>query len=109
VDVGDRIDFTVRVTNRGPRRATEVVQLYLRDPVASATRPVRELKRFTRVHLDAGETRKVRFTLTPHDLAFVGRDMRPVVEPGRFEAWVGGSSATELGLEFHVHTTPSSD
>lgn len=108
-DVGDRIDFTVRVTNRGPRRATEVVQLYLRDPVASATRPVRELKRFTRVHLDAGETRKVRFTLTPHDLAFVGRDMRPVVEPGRFEAWVGGSSATELGLEFHVHTTPSSD
>jgi len=99
----DRLEFTVRVHNAGPREVTEVVQLYLRDPVASVTRPVRELKDFARVHLDVGESRKVRFTLTAEDLIFHGRDMQPVVEPGRFEAWVGGSSAADLGLEFRLH------
>lgn len=99
-EVGDPLHFSVRVCNDGSRGATEVVQLYLRDPVASVTRPVRELKRFRRVHLDPGESRRVRFTLHAADLAFTGRDMRPVVEPGRFHAWVGGSARATLGLEF---------
>ena len=99
----DRLELTVRVHNRGSRAATEVVQLYVRDPVASVTRPVRELKRFDRVHLDPGESRTVRFELTARDLVFHGRDMRPVVEAGRFEAWVGGSSAADLHLEFQLH------
>ncbi|MGK7310714.1 MAG: glycoside hydrolase family 3 N-terminal domain-containing protein [Candidatus Longimicrobiales bacterium M2_2A_002] len=99
----DRLELTVRVHNRGTRAATEVVQLYVRDPVASVTRPVRELKRFARIHLEAGESRQIRFELTARDLVFHGRDMRPVVESGRFEAWVGGSSAADLHLEFRLH------
>ena len=101
--ITERLAFTVTVHNRGDRACTEVVQLYIRDPVASVTRPVRELKRFARVHLDAGESRTVHFELGARDLAFHGRDMRPVVEPGRFEAWVGGSSRAEHSLEFHLH------
>ncbi len=104
--LSDHLEFTVQVRNRGHRAVTEVVQLYVRDPVASVTRPVRELKRFARVALDANESRTVRFELTARDLAFHGRDMRPVVEPGRFEAWVGGSSSTGLHLEFHLHPGP---
>ncbi len=94
------IDFTVQVTNRASRSVHEVVQLYLRDLVASVTRPVRELKRFERVALGGGESRSVRLTLSARDLAFVGREMRPIIERGRFQVWVGGSSAAELSAEF---------
>jgi beta-glucosidase len=69
------------------------VQLYLRDRISSVTRPIRELKGFTRISLQPGETRSVTFTLTPDDLSFLDVHMQRVVEPGLFDVMVGGSSA----------------
>lgn len=88
------------LTNVGERMADEVVQLYVRDVVANVTRPVRELKGFTRVRLQPGERQIVRFTVTADDLAFYGRQMRRMTEPGTFHVWIGGSSTTDLRAEF---------
>jgi beta-glucosidase len=79
-----------------------VVQLYVRDLVGNITRPVRELKGFRRVRLEPGETTTVEFELHTDDLIFFGRDMRPVVEPGEFHAWIGGSSDTNLRTQFRI-------
>jgi beta-glucosidase len=102
VRLGEEIRFRVDVTNVGHRSATEVVQLYVRDPVASVTRPVRELKAFRRVPLDPGETATVRFVLHTDDLAFHGAEMRRAAEPGAFRAWVGGSSEAALEARFQL-------
>jgi beta-glucosidase len=83
---------TVTVTNTGKVAGDEIVQLYIRDPVSSATRPVKELKGFQRVSLKAGESRDVEFPLTGETLAFHGRDMKWMVEPGEFEVMTGRSS-----------------
>ncbi|MEV4341875.1 glycoside hydrolase family 3 N-terminal domain-containing protein [Streptomyces sp. NPDC049590] len=83
--------FTVR--NTGERAGTEVVQLYLHDPVASVVQPVQRLIGYARVPLAAGETRRVRVTV-PADLAsFTGRDGRRVVEPGELHLRLAASSA----------------
>ena len=71
----------------------EVVQLYVRDEEASVTRPVKELRGFRRVHLAAGERRRVTFRLAAEQLAFTGLDGRLVLEPGRMRVMVGTSSA----------------
>jgi beta-glucosidase len=84
---------TATVTNSGKRASDEVVQLYIHDLVSSVTRPVQELKGIQRVHLKPGESRRVKFTLGPPDLGFYDVNMKWVVEPGRFEIMVGGSSA----------------
>ena len=84
---------SVKVTNIGKRPGDEVVQLYLHDVVASVTRPVKELRGFSRVHLDPGETKRVDFNLGPADLGLWDRDMQRVVEPGTFDILVGASSA----------------
>lgn len=91
---------SVDVVNTGARDAHEVVQLYVRDVVASVTRPVRELKGFERVHVAPGETRTVQFTLRADDLAFYGRQMTRAPEPGVFHVWVGGDSCAELQAQF---------
>jgi len=85
---------TVRctVTNTGLRSGAEVVQLYLRDELASVARPLRELKGFTRVFLAPGESREVSFTVTPDMLALLGRDLKPIVEPGTVRIMIGASS-----------------
>jgi beta-glucosidase len=96
--VGEPLEVTVTVDvqNTGSREGTEVVQLYIRDPAASATRPVKELKVFRRVHLAAGEAKTVRFVMGPGDLALWDADMRYVVEPGQFEVFVGPNSVQVL-------------
>ena len=68
------------------------MQLYIRDRVSSVTRPVKELKGFAKVRLEAGETRTVAIEITPASLAFYDIDMNYVVEPGEFEIMVGTSS-----------------
>ncbi|HYD53543.1 MAG TPA: glycoside hydrolase family 3 N-terminal domain-containing protein [Gemmatimonadaceae bacterium] len=98
----DSLVVTVEVTNTGARAGDEVVQLYLRDDVASVTRPVRELKGFERVTLRAGERRTVRFVLRPDALAFHDADLRRVIEPGTFTLWVGGSSVGGKEARFRV-------
>jgi beta-glucosidase len=85
-----------------------VAQLYIRDQVASVTRPVRELKAFERVWLEPGERRTVEFVLTTRDFAFTGRDMRPTVESGRFSIWVGRDSDTTHRVEFELLPVDSS-
>jgi beta-glucosidase len=80
------------VTNTGARAGSEVVQMYIRDLFSSATRPIKELKAFHKIFLEAGETKNVAFEITPEQLAFYDIHMKYVVEPGEFEIMVGSSS-----------------
>jgi beta-glucosidase len=96
VRAGDPVDVSVTVRNTGARDGVEVVQLYMRHDAPSVTRPVRELRGFQRVALKAGESRTVRFTLRPTDLAMYDLDMRRVVEPGSYSLGAGESSEASL-------------
>lgn len=98
------VKVSVEVENTGRRAGDEVVQLYIRDVAASVTRPVKELRGFKRVSLRAGEKRKVEFTLTPKELSFLDRNLKPVVEPGEFQVFVGNSSDSGLQTSFEVVT-----
>ena len=89
-----RATVSVTVKNTGKRAGDEVVQLYIHDVVSSVTRPVQELKGFRRIHLAPGEAKRVDFSIGPDELSFYDREMKRVVEPGRFELMVGGSSAS---------------
>ncbi len=93
IPVGSEATVSVEVVNTGERAGDEVVQLYLRDVLSSLPRPVLELKGFQRITLEPGERRTVTFTVGSRELAFLGKGMQPVVEPGDFEIKVGGSSA----------------
>lgn len=86
------VEVTVDVTNTGKRDGEEIVQLYIRDEYSSATRPLKELKNFKRVHLKAGETQQVSFTLTPEMLSYYDAEMHYGVEKGTFKIMVGPSS-----------------
>jgi beta-glucosidase len=91
--LGDEVAIAVEVENIGERAGDEVVQLYVRDEEASVTRPVKELRGFRRVHLAAGERRRVTFRLAAEQLAFTGLDGQLVLEPGHMRVMVGTSSA----------------
>jgi beta-glucosidase len=80
------------VTNTGDRAGSEIVQMYIRDLVSSATRPMKELKGFRRIVLEPGESSTVTFDITPDLLSFYDADMKFTVEPGDFEIMVGNSS-----------------
>jgi beta-glucosidase len=80
------------VRNSGTRAGDEVVQLYVRDVLASVARPIMELKGFERVALAPGEQRTVTFTLGPKDLRLLNEQMKWVVEPGAFRIMIGASS-----------------
>lgn len=92
---GDATSVRAEVTNVGERAGTEVIQMYIRDRVSSVTRPVKELKGFTRVTLEPGERRTVELPITSDRLAFYDIHMDLVVEPGEFEIMVGISSREE--------------
>ncbi|HEY2896805.1 MAG TPA: glycoside hydrolase family 3 N-terminal domain-containing protein [Gemmatimonadaceae bacterium] len=102
IRAGDSLGVSVSVSNVGTRDADEVVQLYLRDDVASVARPVKQLVRFQRVHLRAGTTQAVSFTLGARDLSFYDLQMRRVVEPGSFTLFAGTSSADTREAHFIV-------
>jgi beta-glucosidase len=93
---GAAATVSVDVTNTGPVRADEIVQLYIHATVSMPVRPVEELKDFARVALAPGETRTVTFSLTPDKLEAYDINMRRTVEPGTFEVLVGGSSVDVL-------------
>jgi beta-glucosidase len=84
--------ISLEVQNTGKRKGSEVVQLYINDVISSVVTPYIELKGFEKVMLEPGETKTVHFTLRPDDLSLIGRDMKPVVEAGKFEVLVGSSS-----------------
>jgi beta-glucosidase len=99
-------DGTVKVSftlaNTGDRAGTEVVQVYVRDLVGSITRPVKELKHFERVTLEPGESKALTVDIPVEDLAFVGLDGVKKVEPGDFQLWVAGDSASGTPVAFKV-------
>jgi len=95
LSMNGEIAISARVTNRGSRAAEEVVQLYTHDRIASVTRPVRELKAYRKILLAPGQSETVRFSLRAADLAFYGRENRPIVEPGTFDVWVAPSAESD--------------
>src|SRR5215510_544380 len=102
IQANGKLTVSVEVENTGRRAGDEVVQLYIRDPVASMTRPVKELKGFQRVSLQPGEKRRVEFVLGPEHLGFWNREMRYVVEPGEFRVMVGANSVDVIEASFAV-------
>lgn len=98
----DTLSISFTLKNTGKYDGTEVVQLYIQDKVGSVTRPVKELKRFQRVTLKAGESTQVSLSLPVSELAFWGYDMNYTVEPGDFTLWVGTNSAEGLTKDFSV-------
>lgn len=98
----ESLKVSVDVKNIGSREGKEVVQLYIRDLVGSVTRPVKELKDFTKISLKPGETKHVEFTITPDKLKFYDINMNYVVEPGDFKVFVGTNSVDVKEADFKV-------
>lgn len=103
----EAITVNVTITNTGKREATEVVQLYVQDEFGSITRPVKELKGFERVTIEAGKSHALEFEIGLEDLRyFNGKSW--VVEPGSFKVWVGPNSESGLEGRFEVEAGTSS-
>jgi beta-glucosidase len=92
IKADEETTVTVDITNTGKVRGDEIAQMYIRDEFSSVTRPVKELKDFARISLEAGQTKTVTFKITPQKLSFYNREMKRVVEPGTFQIMVGGNS-----------------
>jgi len=92
IRAGETTTVFVDVRNAGKRSGDEVVQMYVRDRVATVTRPVKELRGFRKIHLMPGESRSVALTIGPEELSFTNIHKEWIVEPGEFEIMVGNSS-----------------
>lgn len=99
-DLSSELEVSIDVTNIGDRAGDEVVMLFVTDSVASITPPVRKLRKFERISLEAGETKTVSFALAASDFSFVGIDHRWVVEPGVF-----GIHTDTLSTRFELNAT----
>lgn len=104
ISAGESLMLKVEVTNTSDVAGEEVVQVYLNDKYCPVTQPVKELKAFRRIRLEAGETAQVTFTITPDMLEYLDKDFKPVIDKGEFTAMVGGSSADSnlLTIPFFV-------
>lgn len=91
---------TISIKNTSAVDGEEVVQLYIRDRVASVTRPIKELKGFKKIMLKAGEQKKVDFTLTKAELGFYNNQGKFIVEPGDFDIMIGGNSEEGVRSSF---------
>jgi len=100
VAMDGELEVSVTVTNTGERFGAEVVQLYIRDLVASTTRPVKELKGFRKIELSPGNSQEVTFTLKAEDLAFYNRNGAWTAEPGAFKLFIGGNSRDVQEADF---------
>jgi beta-glucosidase len=87
-----KLEVSISIKNIGDRDGSEVVQLYVRDLVASTTRPIKELKGFEKLALKVGESKEVQFELTKQDLKFYNFDIDFVFEPGEFDIMIGPNS-----------------
>jgi beta-glucosidase len=92
ISINGIADVSIDVRNRGAMEGDEIVQLYIHDIISLPTRPVKELKDFTRINLKPGETKTIKFTLTPDKLAAIGLNMKRIVPTGAYEIMVGKSS-----------------
>lgn len=87
------MEITIQVTNTGNRDGDHIVELYTRDLYATITPNMKRLRKFTRIHLRAGESKTVTFSLNKNDLAFVNRELKTVTEAGDFELMMGDKKA----------------
>lgn len=97
--LGDSLNVNVTLTNCGDSEAAEVIQFYLSDLQASTIVPLPPLVGFERVHLKAGESKTLNFSLTPEMISFYNDDGRLTLEPGEFRLEVGGCSPGQRGQE----------
>jgi beta-glucosidase len=88
----ENLEVSLTITNTGVYAGEEIVQLYLRDKVASVARPVKELKDFQKIKLDAGESKTIKFIIDKEKLSFYNQQLKWVAEPGDFEMMIGASS-----------------
>ncbi len=102
ISTSGAITASVTVRNTGSRKGDEVVQLYVRQLVASRSRPVKELKGFEKISLKPGERKTVRLTIKAADLGFHDDAGRLLIEPGPFKVFAGGSSDTAVSAEFEM-------
>jgi beta-glucosidase len=105
VAAGQMLEVSVTVTNTGTRPGQEVVQLYTRDPVASRSRPLRELKAFEKIDLKPGEAKRVTLRVPVESLGFHLDDGTYLVEAGAIQVFVGGSSLAESIGEAQITET----
>lgn len=94
VGAGDSLTVRVRVRNTGERAGQESVLLFTRQHYAAITPRVRRLQAFQKVALEPGEARTLAFRIAADDLAYIGRDGRPVLQPGEFDVMVGGMTTS---------------
>jgi beta-glucosidase len=87
-----KTDVIFTISNTGKYDGDEVVQLYIRDKLASVARPIMELKGFQRIHLKAGESKEITFNINPDMLSMLNEDLKRFVEPGEFQIMIGRSS-----------------
>ncbi len=92
ISPGEGVDLTFKITNTGKRKGDEIAQIYIHDRVSSITVYDRQLRGFERVPLEPGETKIVTISLPPEAFQMLDRDMKPVIEPGLFDIYVGASS-----------------
>jgi beta-glucosidase len=102
VSKNGKVTASVDVANSGGRKGDDVVQLYLHDPVASISQPVRRLRGFQRLTLAPGGKQTVSFTLDKSDFGFYDNRGKFVVEPGRIDLYAGDSSGADLVQSFTV-------
>lgn len=98
----DVVRVSAMLTNTGKRPVDEVAQLYIRDPIASRSRPVRQLRDVEHVALAPGEARRIAFEFAARDLSFHRPDGTVALEPGRFEVFVGANAEADLGGSFEL-------
>ncbi len=99
----DSVMISAKITNSGNRAGEEIAQLYVRDMIASISRPVKELKGFQKVKLNAGESKTVQFVIKASDLAFYNNDLKLVTEAGEFRLGVGKNSDVPLDLSVNFN------
>jgi beta-glucosidase len=93
IKANEKLEATITITNSGNYDGEEVVQLYIRDMVASVVRPVKELKGFQKIFLKKGESKTLKFIITADDLKFYNNELKYAAEPGEFKIFIGTSSA----------------
>ena len=99
---GDTLVASVKVKNVGKYKAKESVQLYIRDLVGSVVRPLKELKGFQKIELDVGEEKTVKFEITEETLKYWNKEIKFVAENGKFDVFIGKSSACEPFARFEL-------
>ena len=102
IDANGDLHVSAQIQNTGAREATEIAQLYVHDRVAPTSRPVKELKGFSRVTLAPGESKTVEFTVHAQDLGSYDPDMKWIVPSGTYDVWIGPSSAEGVQGTFEV-------